>query len=184
VSSVIATVAENTSGELPRIESIPKDETRDIALAFNAMAHVLDKNMAQENELKEKLREENWLKTNFAEITTSYQGAQNLKMFAEMLISKLTPMVGACYGVFYFIDEQETAFKQLAAYAENKEKVETDTIKIGEGLIGQCALENKILDFNSIPNDSIKITSGLISATPKTLLILPIEFEGRVTTLN
>lgn len=180
VSTVIASVADNANEALPRITTIPKDETRDIALAFNTMANVLEGNMAYEKELKEKLNEENWLKTNIAEITTSYQGAQNLKVFTELLISKLIPMVGGSYGVFYFIDEQQSEFSQLASYAANNIEIETDKIKIGEGLVGQCVLENKIIDLHSIPNGSLKITSGLISATPKTLLIVPIEFEGQV----
>ncbi|ARK31264.1 response regulator [Halalkalibacter krulwichiae] len=180
VSSVIAAVPRNPNEVLPRITDIPKDETKEIALAYNAMANVLDENMAHEKELKEKLHEENWIKTNIAEITTSYQGAQHLTKFAELIISKVTPMVGATYGVFYFIDEQDSVITQIATYAANENKINNDTIKMGEGLVGQCAKEKKIIDLESIPEGSLKVTSGLISASPRALMILPIEFEGRV----
>lgn len=51
-------------------------------------------------------------------------------------------------------------------------------IVFGEGLIGQVAKTQKSLLINSIPENYIKIASGLGESSPTELLIIPIVIEG------
>src|SRR5205814_5886070 len=52
--------------------------------------------------------------------------------------------------------------------------------KLGEGLVGQCALEKEKILLTAVPTDYIKITSGLGESRPLNLIVLPILFEGQV----
>ena len=56
----------------------------------------------------------------------------------------------------------------------------TTSFRSGEGLIGQCALEKKPITLSKVPSDYITVKSGLGEATPLTLYLLPILFEGEV----
>jgi two-component system chemotaxis sensor kinase CheA len=53
-------------------------------------------------------------------------------------------------------------------------------IKIGDGLVGQCAQDHQKVLLSDIPEDYYKIHSGLGAALPQNVLLLPIEFEGEV----
>ena len=58
------------------------------------------------------------------------------------------------------------SFQKLAAYAYNHQEIGTESFHLGEGLVGQCALENRMMLLDQVPNDYIKITSGTGMASP------------------
>lgn len=181
VNSVISSVADLNSNKLPRIEKISKDEIGEIAIAYNGMAETLENHMEQENQLKEQMKIETWIKTNWAEMTSMYQGIQDLQTFAKLFISKIAPIVDASYGVFYMKSENEDKLYKLAAFAGNNEDISsTNVFHFGEGLVGQAALENRKILLDSIPENYVKIKSGIGEGSPKHLIILPIAHEGKV----
>ncbi len=53
-------------------------------------------------------------------------------------------------------------------------------IELGQGLVGQCALEKEKILLTNVPPDYIRISSGLGDATPANIIVLPIVFEGQV----
>ncbi|MGO4889393.1 ATP-binding protein [Anaerobacillus sp. MEB173] len=180
VRSVISSVTEDTSDKLPRVKTITKDEIGDIAVAYNNMAQTLEDRTIQENILKHQMQEENWIKSKLAEITTTYQGIQTLDEFSNIFISYITPIVGGSYGAFYIKAERDDRLTKLAAYADSNEDVGEGSFRFGQGLVGQCAEENKVLHLTSLPEGYLKVTSALGSATPPHLLVLPIDFEDEV----
>ena len=54
------------------------------------------------------------------------------------------------------------------------------SFKLGEGLVGQCALEKEKILLSNVPSDYIQISSGLGMATPTNVIVLPVIFEGQV----
>jgi Signal transduction histidine kinase len=167
---------------LPRIEIRSNDEVGEIAASFNEMAQSLEEHARHEKEFIEKIEGQNWLKSGLAEITALCQGVQDLQALAQLLITKITPMVEAGYGVFYIREGEgdKQYLKKLAAYASTPlERIE-DVFLIGQGLVGQSALENRIITLHGVPSDYIRISSGLGETTPKSIVILPVAFEERV----
>src|ERR1700740_276611 len=68
----------------------------------------------------------------------------------------------------------------LASYAYRERKTVANRFALGEGLVGQCALEKERILLTSAPQDYIRITSGLGEAVPLNLIVLPVVFEGQV----
>ena len=168
--------------ELPRVEIFTQDAIGEIAAAFNEMARALEDQVKQQKAYNKALQEQNWLKSKIALISTMYSGVKNLQTFANLLINKLTPVVGGSYSAFYMLenhDEQYNLFP-IAAYAFDKRDIACPNFQLGEGLVGQSALENRTITLTQIPDNYIKITSGLGSAPPKNIIIHPVEFEGQV----
>src|SRR5207249_203176 len=74
-------------------------------------------------------------------------------------------------------DEQQR-LKLLAGYA--LEAGAPLTFRVGEGLVGQCAREKRGILLDNVPANYVRISSGLGGATPASLIILPVLFEGDV----
>lgn len=180
VTSVMTNIADHKKGNLPRIQVKTDDEIGKIAIAYNGMAQSLEEYIKQENELKEKMQEENWLKTNLAELTAKFQGIQDVQDFARLFITKITPLIEASYGIFYIKNEKRDELCTIATYASNNVEFGSTIIHFGEGLVGQAALENKAILLDAVPENYMKIKSGLGSASPAHLYIVPIEYEGKV----
>ena len=90
-------------------------------------------------------------------------------------------MVSAQQGVFYIMDAttkpDEPTLKLLASYAYKERKNIDNRFKLGEGLVGQCALEKEKIRLLDVPADYVRITSGLGEAKPLNIIVLPIVFE-------
>src|SRR3569623_706001 len=127
--------------------------------------------------------EQDWLKTNLAKFTRMHQGQKDLLTVGRLILSELAPVVGTKQGVFYIMDQakgDEPVLQLLASYAYKERKNIDNKFKLGEGLVGQCALEKEKILLTDVPNDYVKITSGLGEATPLNIIVLPIVFEGAV----
>ncbi|CAM4383520.1 ATP-binding protein [Paenibacillus alkaliterrae] len=182
VTSVMTKVTQNHGTKLPRIRVTSKDEIGAIAEAFNGMAQALEQHAKQEIELKEEAQENSWLKTKVAEIATMYPKVDDLQTLAQMFITKITPMVGASYGVFYTQESKgdQYSLRRLAAYASDYEQFGFESFRVGEGLVGQCAAAKQTILLNQVPNDHIKIVSGTGMSSPSSIIILPAEYEGEI----
>jgi HAMP domain-containing protein/signal transduction histidine kinase/CheY-like chemotaxis protein len=129
--------------------------------------------------------EQDWLKTNLAKFTRMLQGQKDLLTVGRMILSELAPVVSAQQGVFYIMDGQngaasEPELKLLASYAYRERKGVNNRFKLGEGLVGQAALEKERILLTNVPDDYVHISSGLGEAPPKNIVVLPIVFEGQV----
>ena len=108
--------------------------------------------------------EQDWLKTNLAKFSRMLQGQKDLLTVGRLILSELAPVVSAQQGVFYMMDsgkEDEPYLKLLASYAHSERKNVDNRFKLGEGLVGQCALEKEKILLTNVPRDYIRIGSGL-----------------------
>jgi HAMP domain-containing protein/signal transduction histidine kinase/CheY-like chemotaxis protein len=166
------------------------DLTRSISLdAQGEMAALKDTINEMIRNLKDttlKNSEQDWLKTNLAKFSRMLQGQKDLLTVGRLILSELAPVVSAQQGVFYIMDTpakseaEEPMLKLLASYAYKERKNLDNKFKLGEGLVGQCALEKEKILLTSVPGNYIKVTSGLGEATPLNIIVLPIVFEGAV----
>jgi len=126
--------------------------------------------------------EQDWLKTNLARFTNMLQGQRDLVTVGRLMLSELAPLVEAQHGVIYQVgaDDGEYALKLLSAYADSAVGGHAERIELGEGLIGQCALDARRILITEMPYDVMPITSGLFKAQPQHVIVLPVQFEGQV----
>jgi signal transduction histidine kinase/CheY-like chemotaxis protein/HAMP domain-containing protein len=126
--------------------------------------------------------EQDWLKTNLAKFTRMLQGQKDLLTVGRMILSELAPVVAAQQGVFYIMDGSDTdpELKLLASYAFRERKGVNNRFRLGEGLVGQAALEKERILLTNVPDDYVRVSSGLGEAKPMNIVVLPIVFEGQV----
>jgi CheY-like chemotaxis protein/HAMP domain-containing protein/signal transduction histidine kinase len=125
--------------------------------------------------------EQDWLKTNLAKFTNMLQGQRDLTTVGGLLLSELTPLVGAQLGVIYrFHEEDKPGLRLLSAYADDGVNGHPQHLKVGQGLIGQCAADKRRLLVTEIPSHAISIGSALFKVVPRNVIVLPVLFENQV----
>jgi hypothetical protein len=91
-------------------------------------------------------------------------------------MSELAPLVNAQYGVFYVTKREGTrrCCELAASYARTRRASTCGpNLPPGEGLVGQAALEKKPILLTDVPDDYIRIGSGLGEAPPRNIIVLP-----------
>jgi signal transduction histidine kinase/HAMP domain-containing protein/ActR/RegA family two-component response regulator len=164
------------------------DLTRQVSVEASGEVAVL-KDLLNEmiRNLRETMRqntEQDWLKTNLERFTRMLQGQRDLATVSNMILSDLTPLVSAQHGVFYALTDpgngEEPRLVFQAGYGYKERKHLSNSFRLGEGLVGQCALEKERILLTDVPGDYIQISSGLGESTPLNIIVLPILFEGEV----
>ncbi|HVA29129.1 MAG TPA: response regulator, partial [Candidatus Baltobacteraceae bacterium] len=91
------------------------------------------------------------------------------------------PLVNAQSGAFYVSDivDGQLALRLIASYALRRERA-GETVAFGEGLIGQCAVEKQRILLSEVPQNYIKIGSGIGEADALSIVVLPVTFEGEI----
>jgi HAMP domain-containing protein/CheY-like chemotaxis protein/signal transduction histidine kinase len=125
--------------------------------------------------------EQDWLKTNLAKFTNMLQGQRDLTTVGRLLLSELTPLVNAHQGVIYQMEnEDKPGLKLLSAYADDGANGHAQTLRLGEGLIGQCAIDKRRMLITEMPDSTVPISSALFKVMPRNNIVLPVLFESQV----
>ena len=126
--------------------------------------------------------EQDWLKTNLAKFSRMLQGQKDLLTVGRLILSELAPVVSAQHAVFYILDasKEPPQLSLLASYAYKGQSAVGSQLGLGEGLVGQCALEKQKILLSNVPPNYIRISSGLGDAAPQNIIVLPVIFEGQV----
>jgi HAMP domain-containing protein/CheY-like chemotaxis protein len=164
-----------TQGDLTRsIQVDVRGEVADLKDNINAMIGNL-------RGTTERNREQDWLKTNLAKFSGMMQGQRDLLTLGRMLLSELAPLVNAQQGVMYVADtEGEPELRHLAGYADVPHSGMARVVRFGEGLIGQCAAQRRIILLDDVPPEAVHIESGLVSASPRNVIVMPVLFENEI----
>ncbi|HOG19699.1 MAG TPA: bacteriohemerythrin, partial [Salinivirgaceae bacterium] len=107
----------------------------------------------------------------------------DLKKLSFHLMSNLVNYLEANQGALFVINddnEEDVYFEMTSAIAYNREKFVKKRIKIGEDLVGRCAHERMTIYLTDIPEDYIEITSGMGTANPRCLVLVPVLLNDEV----
>ena len=167
-----------TQGDLTRSISVEaQGEVAELKDNINQM-------IANLRETTQRNAEQDWLKTNLASISGLLQGQRDLAAVTQLIMSEVTPMVNAQHGGFFLAEptaEGNSELGLVAAYGYTPNRSELPSqFGIGEGLVGQAALERKTIAISEVPAGYIKVASGLGDASPADLLVMPVLFEDQV----
>ncbi|MBA3773651.1 MAG: HAMP domain-containing protein [Ramlibacter sp.] len=166
-----------TKGDLTRsIQVDAKGEVSELKDNINTMISNL-------RETTESNREQDWLKTNLARFTGMLQGQRELSTVGKMLLSELAPLVNAHQGTVYHYnssaDDDSAGLTLLSSYAQTGNVRLAPTIDLGEGLVGQCAVEKKRILLTNVPPDFVTVVSSLGEARQVNVVVLPVLFENQ-----
>jgi signal transduction histidine kinase/DNA-binding response OmpR family regulator/HAMP domain-containing protein len=165
-----------TQGDLTRSITV---ETQGEVAALKDTINEMIRNL---KDTTQKNTEQDWLKTNLAKFSRMLQGQRDLDAVGQMILSELAPVVGAHQAEFYVVKAEEghTSLKLTASYASGGQRSLGKELDLGEGLVGQCAIEKRKLLLNNVPPQSFRIATGLSNTSALDVLVLPVIFENEV----
>jgi HAMP domain-containing protein/CheY-like chemotaxis protein/GAF domain-containing protein len=168
-----------TQGDLTR--SIAVEAEGEVAELKNTINQMIE-NLAETTRVN---TEQDWLNSNMARFTGMLQGERDLETVSRLIMSELTPLVGAQHGAFFMMvspdgEGDEFELRLLSTYGYKQRKNVPNKFKVGEALVGQAALEQKPILVTQAPDDYVRISSGLGEGTPINLIVLPVLFEDQV----
>ena len=155
--------------------SSSSNEIFELSAAIESMNQTIADNA---NMLKDSNTELTFVSEGLRQIAESCKGEITFEKLAKIVCPFLSEYIKAPALSFYVVEENRL---QLAGgYALDKSKNIGDTIEFGEGLVGQSALDTKMLVISEVPHDSFKISSSLVASEPVILYFVPLISNDKV----
>jgi len=162
-----------TKGDLTRsIQVDARGEVAELKDYINSMIGNL-------RQTTERNTEQDWLKSNLAKFTSMLQGQRDLKTVGQLLLSELGALLQAQRGAIYRV--LDDTLSPLALYADEyaDDSSLLKPIRMGQTLIGQCAVEKRHILITGIPVDTAPIGTALFRTLPRCIAVYPVLFEGK-----
>ena len=153
------------------IEIQPHSEQDELGTALHKMTNAL-KNMVADYE------KTNLLKSAGMELNDRMRGEQDTGELAQNIITYICEHISAKIGALYIVEKDMLSMAGSYAYQKIDERFKA--FEFNEGLVGQAAREKKRILVTDIPDDYIKIESGLGNALPRHIVLAPFLFEETV----
>ncbi|MBK8003135.1 MAG: HAMP domain-containing protein [Gemmatimonadetes bacterium] len=128
----------------------------------------------------ERNTEQDWLKTNLARFTSMLQGQRDLVTVGNLVLSELVPLVAAHQGLIYQMDPEDNGQLRLLASYANHGGGYPERLRVGDGFIGQCALDKRRILVTDVPSTTVPVGAVLLEALPRNLVVFPVIFEGQI----
>ena len=181
VSMMISSFGNGRMRAIRRIKVTSKDEIGEVALVFKKMAEDLEQKQQMEKAYAQAQSDQSWLNANIARVTELLRGVSSLDQVSQTFINEFTPVLGAQFGAVYLKDpDHPELLRSTGFYAHDGSKKIADSFKIGEGLVGQSALDLKPIRLDKAPDNYPSVTSGFVDAQPEHITIYPLIFEDEL----
>ncbi len=146
------------------------------------MRNELKKAANEDEKRQEEDNQRNWAAQGVAKFSDILrQSNDNLEELSYEIISNMVKYTGSNQGGMFIVndnDKDHLFLEMSACYAYDRKKFLNKKIEEGEGLIGRCYQEQEKIFLTDIPEDYIKITSGLGDDNPKCLLLIPLVYNN------
>ena len=146
-----------------------------IGIVLIIVFFIISTNLRRLDKAKQESADRNWILTANFKLNEKIRGEQSETELSHSIINQLCSYLNMQIGAIYLLDNGR--LNLAGSYAFNLPDQETNAIQLGEGLVGQAAVEKKIILFTDVPDDYIRISSALGNAIPKNLIILPLLQE-------
>jgi transcriptional regulator with GAF, ATPase, and Fis domain len=122
---------------------------------------------------------QSWLRLGQMGLGERIQGDQTLERLGDTVVSFLAQYLGAQVGALYIADGPDR-FRRFAGYALSTH-LPTESIRRGDGLIGQALKDNRIVHLTDVPKDYLlPIGSAVGHGVPREILIAPASIDHTV----
>ncbi|OXM13219.1 CHASE3 domain-containing protein [Paenibacillus herberti] len=181
--SIIRTLTSVTDSITGMTEAdIPGKEQLSTRIAITSRDEIADLAMAT-NRLLDDFEGRSWMQQVVLELGGKLQQTSTSEDTSEVMVAAMAEALQAPYAVLYVLDSFKSGRKlRLAASVAEEPGLRASllpTFDYNEGLVGRCAAEQRLRHYE-MPQDYVKVSSGLGSAQPQHLLLVPVIYENRV----
>ncbi|GAA5022811.1 hypothetical protein GCM10011506_00170 [Marivirga lumbricoides] len=138
----------------------------------------LKDNLKEVHKAQEEEKNRAWITEGLSRVNNLTRAHSDPEKLSKDVISEVVKYLGANQGAIYLVEQEEdvseTFMELKGAFAFGRRKVINDKVKPGEGLIGQCFLEKDMIFLTEVPENFVRIKSGLGDASPRNIVIMPL----------
>lgn len=143
------------------------DELGDLASDFNKMSSMLGNNYQRLNA--------------YSELVTTLNSSASMQDVEKKGLEILCKHTHSAIGALYLVMKGEKALQLVSGYALRHNAGPGKYLAFGEGIPGQCAMEQKVLEVQDIPVGSGFIAdTGLGEIVPSHILAVPVMFRDEI----
>lgn len=154
-----------------RISDESKDLLGNLALSVNKMSESLDTSFTT-------LAGKEWLQTRVAGLSQQMLGEQDVERLSASILEYVTEFSDSKVGALYLMDETGNGLILASRYALSENI--PSYIKVGEGLVGQCAVQKKILEVDGLTEKNFITKSVSGNIVPEAIVVIPLLYENTV----
>ena len=126
------------------------------------------------------LEQQLWLRTGQRQLAEYTIGQQALESLGRSVLEFVARYLDVAVAALY-VREDNGDLRRVATYGFSKDNEETgQSFHSGEGLVGQAAHENRVLELKDLPGSYLKVTSGLGQGAASQVLVVPVHNDGQV----
>ena len=120
-----------------------------------------------------------WVKAEIAAINERLQSVEDFSGFSQVLLSRISESIPLLYGVFYLADSDQKRFTRIGGFAIDAGSA-PQSFSMGEGMAGQAALEQRLLEVAATDDNQLRISAGAGTISSENLLFAPMASHGVV----
>ncbi|KJR99450.1 MAG: histidine kinase [Desulfobulbaceae bacterium BRH_c16a] len=130
------------------------------------------------NEMAGRLKETDWMKRGKEGLDDRLRGEIDLKSLGTKFISYVVEHMEGQLGAFYLYRDE--MLELVASHAFTDRNGNFNRIKLGEGLVGQATLEQRMIVFAHVKDATPEYNFGVDQQSPRYFLVAPLAFEREV----
>ena len=182
MSKMIQCLAKGNFRAIRRFKPYVKDEIGEVIDVFKKMAQDLEEQKAREEDYQRHQREQVWINSHVAKLTELLSGEMNIHHVTQTFISEFAPVLEAQYGALYLREKSESKDQLVRSgtYAVSDVMQTKACFPLGQGLVGQCAEDQRPIIVNDLSDVDLNIVTGITRAKVAEIVLYPIIFEQRV----
>ena len=150
-----------------RVKESEEDNLGRLSGALNKMAVDLDVSF-------EDFTKREWMKNGMALLNEKMIGEKDVKKLAKIVIDNIVSYSGSTAAALYLCENNVLKIAASVGLDNNTRK----SFLMGEGLIGRCAEEEKMIVQNSMAQEDIAISYAAGEVKPSNLAVFPVKWEN------
>lgn len=178
ISKLLNLVSTQEDSQVALAQANNEDEIGQLSVAVHSTLQQLNALSNLQDEVQKrttKMEAVHWIQSSKSTLNEAIQGEQDLVELAQNILKQLSTILNIQVGALYGLASEVQTLKLLATYAYPKSKSKTRTLRFGEGLVGQAAIDQKLIVVSDVPDNYVQVSSSFGEATPRNLVILPIK---------
>jgi signal transduction histidine kinase/CheY-like chemotaxis protein/HAMP domain-containing protein len=150
-----------------------KSRKDELGSALVSMTNIL-------READKKNKEELFFNNGISEFSDAVTGINDLRELSKIAVSIMCRYISAATAVAYIYDNDSEKLNMIASYAFIKRDTLSNTYRLGEGIVGQVALEREPIHLSNIKDETAIVQSGTIESRPKEIYTFPLIHEDKL----
>lgn len=150
----------------------PRSEKDTLGIALENMTRTL-------RETSKEIRRQDWLKTGLSQLNARMSGKKDMNQLSKEIIEFMAVYLNAKVGLFYIKEDEKLVLQE--SYALRDKEGRFKEIEMGEGLVGQAAQSNQVMELQHNSGEEIpSIDLTIAQEKPTAFLVAPFSYEGKL----